>query len=125
LTGDAIPIVEEYRGVGIHYQQSPARIEVVRKAIDAVYQITDTGRLFEYAVSLSNPPEARLLAEARCKAIFQIAVEERRERPDVDSELLAAHTAGLDSKEWRSPWHFCTLADPYELAVERETPLEE
>jgi hypothetical protein len=125
LTGDAIPIVEEYRGVGIHDQQSPARIEMVRKAIDAVYQITDTGRLFEYAVSLSNPPEARLLAEARCKAIFQLAVEERRERPDVDLELLSAHTAGLEAESWRSPTHYCTLGDPPEQAVERETPLDE
>src|SRR5690349_17629393 len=60
---DAIPIVETYRGVGIHANQPRERIEkVLRPAIDYVHELGDLDDLAAYARDAANPPEARLFA---------------------------------------------------------------
>ncbi len=97
---EKIPCVETYRGVGVHDQQPAERIEgVVKPAIDRVYGLTDPAALFAFAAESSNPPEARLLAAARCEAAWQLAAERRELRPSVDLEKLRAHVAGLNSAQ--------------------------
>jgi hypothetical protein len=122
MNDGAIPIVEVYRGVGIEDQQSPERIETVKRAIDRVHATDDPEQLAAYADDAWNPPEARLLAAAKCEAVFEISTEERRLRPSIDMERLRASVAGLGSKKWRSAWHFASLLDPHG-GVEREEPL--
>ena len=105
-----IPTIEEYRGVGIHGDQPRDRIEaIVKPEIDRVLAMKDLGALFDFAGDVSKSPEARLLAAAKCKATFQIAVVERKKRPAVTLELIDATVAGLDSMEWRDPAAFCSL----------------
>ena len=66
---DRMPIVETYRGVGIHDFQDSERIEtIVKPAIDYVFKLSDTDALFDYACDRYNPPEARLFAGDRYKA---------------------------------------------------------
>src|SRR5690242_12333703 len=63
-TDDRIPIVETYRGVGIHNEQPRKRIErVVKPEIDRVFdELHGVRELFEFAKSAANSPEARMLA---------------------------------------------------------------
>jgi len=117
-----IPIVECYKGVGIHDQQTRDRIErVVRWEIDRVLVMNDVRELVEFAADRGNSPEARMLAASKVEAIYQLAAEERRQRPDIDLDDVRASVAGLDSAAWRSPWGYGTLAD--HDAVRREVPL--
>lgn len=110
--GDNIPIIETYRGVGIHDAQPPERIaNVVKPAINYVLELSDVERLTDYAGNIAMPPEARLFAAAKCEAMYQIAAGERRERPNVDLEKLRATVAGLNSRRWRSPWGYGSLLD--------------
>ena len=123
-----IPFIEIYQGVGIHDCQPTARIEtVVKPEIDAVMQMTDIGALVEHAADQIHAPESRLLAAAMVQAIFTIAVEQRRERPDVDIDLVKASAAGLDSRQWRDCSHYCSLFDVHppgpRRAMQRETPI--
>jgi hypothetical protein len=111
LSDDRIPTSEVYRGVGLHCGQSPARLKVVRAAIDRVIEMTDVDALVAYADNIANPPEARLLAAAHVEAIWQLCAEDRRNRPKVDLDYVRSLTAGLDSNEWRSPTHYCSLLD--------------
>ena len=70
MTQDDIPIVEKYRGVGIHDCQTRERIDtVVRPAIAAVFEISAPDMLFVYLQSAGNPPEARLFALAKLTAL--------------------------------------------------------
>jgi hypothetical protein len=41
----------------------------------------------------------------------------------IDLDLLRASTAGLGSRRWRSPTHFCSDLDHDENAVPREQSL--
>ncbi|WP_409188596.1 hypothetical protein [Bradyrhizobium sp. RDM4] len=111
MTSDTIPIVCTYRGVGLHDQQSPARLDVVRAAIDDVFDQGDIARLFDIAGDASWPPEARLLAAAKLAAMVEIAVDERAVRPPIDLTLVQAIVAGLDSVKWRHPQYFASLFD--------------
>jgi hypothetical protein len=107
-----IPIVEVYRGVGIHDQQPADRIErIVKPEIDAVYDMRDLEALYEFAGDVARCPEARLFSAAKIEALWQQATEERWRRPDIDLETVRAHVAGLDSATWRSPWVYGTLLD--------------
>jgi hypothetical protein len=125
LTGDdRIPTCGEHRGVPLHADQSSARLKAVKADIDEVYALTSLEALFAFATDLGRAPEARMFAAAKVRAAFDLAVEERRERPAIDLDLLDAHVAGLDSLEWRSPFAYCTLGDDHERAVEREVWLE-
>ena len=128
MSDDTIPIIEIYRGVGVHDCQPPERIELVKAAIDDVYGISDLKRLCDYAGDITRPPEARLLAAAKCEATFQIAADESRKRPVVNLDLVRASVAGLSGEKWRSPREYCSLLDvphaPGERGPERrETPL--
>ncbi|UFX41712.1 hypothetical protein HAP47_0020590 [Bradyrhizobium sp. 41S5] len=124
---DTIPVVATYRGVGLHDQQSPKRLDVVRAAIDDVFEQTNIDRLFQVARDACWPPEARLLAAAKLEAMVDIAVDERATRPPIDLELVHAIVAGLDSAKWRHPRYFASLFDPGpapgERWAEREIPL--
>jgi hypothetical protein len=109
---DEIPTVGTYRGVGLQDQQSKKRLAVVRRAIDRVFEEHDFERLFEIARAVSWPPEARLFAAAKLEAAFQIAADERRERPDIDLARVGAAVPGLNSRRWRDPSHYGSLLDP-------------
>lgn len=109
---DRIPIVETYRGVGIHDQQPRDRIDgVVKPAIDRVLGIGDVKRLADYAADTGNPPEARLLASARVEAMWELAAESREQRPDIDMAVVKASVAGLQSMRWRSSQYYGSLLD--------------
>ncbi|MGY4605766.1 hypothetical protein ACVW16_004178 [Bradyrhizobium sp. USDA 4474] len=112
MNDDRIPIVALHRGVGLHDGQSPQRLDVVRRAIDDVFDVSDIDRLFEIARDAHWPPEARLLAAAKLEAMVDIAVDERAVRPPVDLMLVQAIVAGLDSAKWRHPKYFASLFDP-------------
>jgi hypothetical protein len=118
---DAIPIVEVYRGVGIEDAQPLERIQrVVKPEIDRVHAMSDPGLLFIYADDARNPPEARMLAEARAEALWEIAGEERRLRP-ISLERLRASTAGLGCRRWRDPGYYSSTLE--HGGVPREEPL--
>jgi hypothetical protein len=108
-----IPIVETYRGIGIHNHQTPERIaSVVKVEIDEVLdRINDLNELFEFAGDTTKCPEARLLSAAKCEAVWQLAVEDRRERPHIDIDVLRASVCALDSQYWRSSSAFCSALD--------------
>jgi hypothetical protein len=113
--GDDIPVVDVYRGVSIHDRQPRERIEgIVKPSIDAVIYMADARSLAAYAGDVGNPPEARLLAAAKCAALMQLAAERREVRPVIDMERLRATVAGLGSRRWRSPYFFgSTLESRY------------
>lgn len=125
---DQIPIVAYHRGIGIHDMQSAERIEVVKRAIDRVYDEHDLDRLLAIAGDVTWPPESRLFAAAKIEAAHQIATDERKVRPLVDISRVHASVPGLDSQHWRDPWAFGSLLDPgpgpgQPGAVKREVPL--
>jgi hypothetical protein len=124
---DAIPVVEHYRGVGLHDEQSPKRLEVVRRAIDKVFEQQEIAELMQIAGDPTWPPEARLLAGAKLKAMHQVAVDERRERPPINLTRVNAMTPGLDLQKWRHPRYYASLLDPGPAPgkswVKRERPL--
>ena len=124
---DTIPTIGVYRGVSLHDQQSPARLDVVRRAIDDVYAQHKHSRLLEIAGDTGWPPEARLFAAAKLKAVHELAAHDREKRPAIDVTFVNAITAGLNSQQWRHPRYFASLLDPGPAQgmswVEREQPL--
>lgn len=127
-TDDDIPTIGEHRGVPIHDQQSPARIKVVKAAIDAVYRMADMTVLFAYAKDMSNPPEARLFAADKCRAVWEQATDDRRVRPKVPLKLINAVVAGLDSQAYRDYGFYCSILEAHPQGqpggpVRRETPI--
>lgn len=124
---DTIPTIGTYRGVDLHDQQSPARLDVVRRAIDHTFSVVDIGELSRLAGDARWSPEARLLAAAKLEAMLAIAADERKVRPIIDLEKVRASVAGLNSVKWRDPRHFASLLDVTapgeEGPVKREEPL--
>src|SRR5262249_21168428 len=119
-----IPTIATHRGVGIHDHQTPARIRIVKAAIDRVARMSDILELVAFAADPRHPPEARLFAASKVEAEYELAAEERRNRPSIDLERVRATVAGLDSLVWRDPDRFCSLLDTHsERAVKREEPL--
>ena len=116
-----IPTIAIHRGIGIHDHQSPARIKVVKAAIDRVARISDILELADFAADPQQPPEARMFAANKVEVEYEVAAEERRNRPIVDLDLVRATVAGLDSLEWRSPVVYGT--DLEDDGVPREEPL--
>jgi hypothetical protein len=108
-----IPIVETYRGIGIHDCQTAERISsIVKPEIDEVLdKINDLKQLFRLAGDTTKSPEARLLAAAKCEAAWQLAVEDRKERPYIDITVLRASVCALDSQYWRSTTSYCSALD--------------
>jgi hypothetical protein len=117
-----IPIVGTHRGIGIHDNQSPARIVIVKAAIDRVAAMSDIAELVDFAADRMQPPEARLFAASKVEVEYERAAEERRNRPNIDLLWLRAVVAGLNSQGWRSPWLYGVLPD--RDGVPREQPLE-
>jgi len=106
-----IPIIETYRGVGIHDFQDHDHIrEVVMPAIDHVFALSDARALFKYAGNYIAPPEARLFAGAKIRAMNELRASAHEARlsmvADLDSML-----AGLDSLRWADPNHIGFLLE--------------
>ena len=116
-----IPTIAIHRGIGIHDHQSPARIKVGKAAIDRVARMSDIAELALFAADPQQPPEARMFAANKVEVEYEVAAEERRNRPIVDLDLVRATVAGLDSLEWRSPVVYGT--DLEDGGVPREEPL--
>ena len=123
---DDIPAVEFYRGCALHDCQSSERLGVVRAAIDHVYTLDQVLDLREHAGNVRNPPESRILAVVRCRALWELAQEAREPRPIINMAHVEALVAGCGSRVWRSPTHFCSLLDAHdENAVPRDQPLDD
>lgn len=126
---ERFPTEGVYRGVRLNAFQGPARLVIVKVAIDAVHDLADPLALFEYAGDVTNPPEARLFARAKVEAAFEIAAETRWSRPPVDLNLLRARTAGLASRRWADPYFYASRLDQPRppgvpnRAIPREVPL--
>jgi hypothetical protein len=118
-----IPIVGEHRGVGLHDNQSPGRIKIVKAAIDRVARMSDVLKLVDFAADPQEPPEARLFAASKIEVEYAMAADERRNRPTVDLDRVCASVSGLDSIEWRSPVVYGT--DLENGGIEREQALDE
>jgi hypothetical protein len=107
-----MPVLETYRGVGIHDFQPTERIDtVVKPAIDQVLALDGINELLAIAGDTYRPPEARLLAAAKLKARYELAAERREARPAIDLDRLRALTVGLDSSEWADPASYGSLLD--------------
>jgi len=118
-----IPVIATHRGVGIHDCQSPARVKIVTAAIDRVARMSDIVELVDLAADPKQPPEARMFAANKVEVEYELAAEERRNRPIVDLEKVRATVAGLDSLEWRSPMVYGT--DLEDGGEPREQPLDD
>ena len=118
---------ESYRSVGLHPGQSPERLAQVRREIDQVFELEEVGALMSWIEDVSKSPEARVLAGAMVEAIFQLAVDERRERPAIDVERVQAITAPLSSTIWIDPNFHCAIfeSDGWDgrMPVRRERPI--
>jgi hypothetical protein len=111
--GDEIPTCGQHKGVPLHALQPPSRIEcVVKPEIDHVFATDDVVELFEFACSVMNCPEARLLAASKIEAIWENRAYNREVRPQgITLELLRANIAGLASRKWIDPIYYCSMLD--------------
>lgn len=119
-----IPIIGYHRGVGLHDQQGPERLAIVRAEIDRVIELSDLRELVAWAEDAGHAPESRLLAGAKALATISEFSSARQKRPHgITAEYVEAVVAGLGSTGWRSRNCYGTLVDEGRGAVERETPL--
>jgi hypothetical protein len=95
----------------------------VKAAIDRVARMSDILELVDFAADVLQPPEARMFAASKVEVEYELAAEERRNRPVVDLDRVRASVAGLDSVEWRSPVVYGT--DLEDGGVLRDVPLED
>jgi hypothetical protein len=116
-----IPIISDYKGVGIHDNQDEARISLVNREIDLVIDLRDLSALVDWAADARHSPESRMPSGQKALAIIAEAGDGRQRKP-FDPEFVEAVIAGLDSQVWRCERTFGTLAD--HGAVPREVPLE-
>jgi hypothetical protein len=116
-----IPTIASHHGVGVHDHQSRARIRVVKAAIDRVARMSDIVELADFAADPQQPPEARMFAASKVEVEYELAAEERRNRPMIDLDHVRASVAGLDSVVWRDPDRYGTLLE--HGGVLREKPL--
>ncbi len=126
---DKIPCVEIYQNVEIHDCQPRERIErIVKPEIDRVIDLQEGQALAEWCRDVARSPESRLLANAKVRALFEIATDERRVRPAIDLAEVRGSVAGLAVQRWRHPRHYCSLLDVWPpggpAPVPREIPLE-
>jgi hypothetical protein len=82
MNDDRIPTIGEHRGVGLDDHQSPERLAVVKREIDAVLDGTNEVKqlLVEICADVTWSPEAKLLSAAKCRAMFELAAEGREAR---------------------------------------------
>jgi len=127
-----IPVDGAYRNVPLHAGQSPARLEVVKRDIDAALALHSVEELIEYARGVHHAPEARGAAAAQVLARAAIEVDDRVKRTvsPRDVELAEIFLANVTSLEWRSSTHYCNILDvpaaPGQPGpAERERPLED
>jgi hypothetical protein len=121
---DEIQIVEEYRGVGIHDCQDRARIDsIVKPEIDHVFDVSDPMALLHYAEDEYRPPEARLFAAAKLRAMYEMSAIERTSRPNIDLLYVRAVVAGLSSRDWRAREYYGTILERGRAPGEAELPL--
>ena len=78
---DRIPTVGTHRGIGLHNHQTPARLAVVRAAIDQVADMGDVLALVAFAEDPQQPPEARFFAAHKVAVEYEMAAERRENRP--------------------------------------------
>ena len=64
-----IPIITTHREIGIHDQQSAARVEVVK--VDYVASLTNILELAAFAADTMQPPESRLFAAGKVLAEYE------------------------------------------------------
>ena len=118
----AIPVIETYRGVGIHDFQSRERVNhVVKPAIDRVFALSAPADLFRYAGDNTYPPEARLLAAARYRALHETRAGMHEARPG-RLEQIKASIAGLKSLEWAAVDVYGTSLEPRPPGPEMRVP---
>ena len=120
---DRIPTIASHRGIGIHDNQPPARVRVVKAAIDRVARMSDILELADFAADRQQPPEARMFAANKVEVEYELAAEERRNRPIIDLDRVRATVAGLGSRRWRDPARYCCLFD--HGGIERDEPLDD
>lgn len=118
-----IRTTEVYRDIGLHDFQDERRLKIVRAEIDAVHQMTSIRKLFDYALDVGHAPEARLYAIAKLRAAYDLAVQERRTRPDIDMTVLGIVSCGLQSEGWRDREFFGCIVERGERSVPRARPL--
>jgi len=114
--------IEVYRGVALHSDQSDIRLAIVRKEIDRVMDSLGTAaELQEHAANPRNAPESRTAAAALAIALYDLATEERRERPKVDRVLMECFIVGCNAQGWQSPDSYGNITE--RGCVPREKPL--
>jgi hypothetical protein len=121
-----IPIIATYRGVGLHFQQSEARLVRVRADIDAVMREDRIVPLEAWCGDPRHAPESRVLAFFKL-SIMAKKTSHGRGQPGPDLEVAEAGIAGLHRLEWRHPEFFCSMLchnlPGFDQAVPREIPL--
>ncbi len=111
---DRIPVSGVYRGVDLHAGQPAKRLGVVKHDIDRAHDLLELDELVAFADSPVNAPEARLLAQAKALATLNHLTETRApraRRPQLSRQRIRASCAGLASRRWQSPTHYCSLLD--------------
>jgi hypothetical protein len=129
MIDDDVPVAERYRQVGIHADQSPERIRLVRREVDRVFdQINgDIVQLVEWAIDARHSPESRQLAGVLAEALHESSAE-ARQYTAVDLRRIRAITRGfaLNSRLWRCQFRYTSILDPdWRHALERPEPLAE
>lgn len=111
-----MPIVEVYCGVGVHDFQPRDRIErIVKPALDRVIATGDAEVLWRIVLDPISPPEARVFAASKIRAINEAQATAHARRLGGE-RMLDALLAGLDSLFWMDPMRFASLLDASELA---------
>src|SRR4051794_15274898 len=96
-----MPTTGAYRGAAVHDFQTRDRVVlIVQPAIDRVLEISSPEALLRYAGEPHHPPEARLLAADRYRAMHSLASDAHSGRAGFDLDAMASLTAGLDSLSW-------------------------
>jgi hypothetical protein len=114
---DRMPTIGLYRGVPLHDYQPLDRIDdVVKPAIDVVHGMNNAEDLYEYAADYEHPPEARLFAAAKVRAIFETRASAHESRGDVDLDRMAAAVSGLNNVVHTEPSYYLAWGTPQALA---------
>lgn len=114
MMDDRVSVSGVYRGVDLHAGQPATRLGVVKHDIDRAHDLSSLGELVAFADSPVNAPEARLLAQAKALATLDHLTETRApraRRPQLSRQRIRASCAGLASRRWQSPTHYCSLLD--------------